>query len=358
MKKQRDACFSPLEKLIDKGPFPNPRHLSARRLLNAFIISCIFPILGYVYVRVQSVEILDLRSMPAFFSIEIIIIWIIAFLFIYTYLLASMSSKARNIFSEANFLDPEEQDVDAFKKRTIHRILSPSVFLLFPFVILTAVEVVGLIYSQVYLGDVVVTVFLTAILAYANFLNWIGFWMFFMFLRVSSRFGRVTPLKVYPFHQDRFGGLLPIADLSTMALFGIGVLATLVVPLWILFSLPVAVAFVVLTSVAIPIAFFYSMHGVYTALVDKKTKLLGELNRQFSSVSDKITRFLQQKHGETKEVAELNELSQTLSSLDIISQRVRSLQTFPIQSEIIAKVISGAFFPAIILLLRFLPDIL
>jgi hypothetical protein len=98
----------------------------------------------------------------------------------------------------------------------------------------------------------------------------------------------------------------------------------------------------------IPLAFFASMHGVYTRLVDEKKALIDNILDDFIYTTGKIKSFIKSKEKDSFEIKEFNVLTQTLSSLDIIYNKINSMRTFPFNYDILIKVASSALLPKII----------
>ena len=91
-------CFSLIEKVINKGPFPNAKCSIFARVLNTLIISCIFLIAGYMYTIYSGMELLNTALIPQRYSVEIIIALIGAFLFSYTHLLYLSAIRVKKYF--------------------------------------------------------------------------------------------------------------------------------------------------------------------------------------------------------------------------------------------------------------------
>lgn len=341
--------YSLIEKIVSRYPFPYGERSFFFRLLNMLFISCILPVVGYIYVYLKSEEIIEVESMPFYLPIEIFVVWIIIFLFAYTYLVDYDSQKVKITFSQITFLDLDEEECNAFKEDSPKKILNPHYIYLILFVsVLTGGEFFALSISNAYTGDIIVTILIVLMIIYANMLTGIGLWMFYiMFLKISRKFGREIALKIDPFNKDEMGGILPIVDLNTLALLSVGIIAALVVPLWYLFSVQVAGFFAILTCVLIPCVFFYSMNGVRKELVKTKRHLLDELNDEFSWISKNVRNYITQDHAHNLNIEEVNGLSRGLTSLDIIYRRINSMRTFTLKAEIITKVIGSMVLPLI-----------
>jgi hypothetical protein len=90
------------------------------------------------------------------------------------------------------------------------------------------------------------------------------------------------------------------------------------------------------------------MHGVYTKLVNEKKALLDNILDDFIYTTGRIESFIKSKEKDSVEIQEFNVLTQTLSSLDIIYDKINSMRTFPFNYDILIKVGSSALLPKII----------
>lgn len=341
--------FSLLEKMINKGPFPNAQTNIISRLLNIFLYSCILPMIGFIYVRLLDVRLINYEIFPREMPAEIIIGWIAIFLFSYTYVLYYASMRVREYLSNVrSCLDYDEKSFKAFEEETSRRIFSPSYLVLIALLVTIYFGFNGVISNPIYIGDVFTTILIGLILVQSTFLNWIASWMLASFLVISNKFGKAVPIRVNPFDPDRVGGLAPLSDLSTLAIFDVGLLALIVIPMWYLFYSTAAFLFIFVTSILIPCYFFYSMRGVYEILRKEKEHSLREMNDELQQLAGKIRAFIAVNHKEEMLNEEkLTALGQTLNSLNIIHERVKSMHTFPVNSEIMIKVIVSAILPII-----------
>jgi hypothetical protein len=252
-------------------------------------------------------------------------------------------------------LDYDNNQFAAFEQHTIEKVFRPPAFLLIVLLITVPFGVNGVVTNPIYSGDNMTTVLLGLMLTYASVLNWIAAWTLYTFLTTSKRFGRTIPLRINPFDPDKVGGLAPLSDLSTLAIFDVGVISLLVIPMWEIFFPPASYLMISITSILIPAYFLFSMRGIYDKLREEKGSSLAELNDEIQEVSKRIRKFMkidhrQDKFDEKKTVL----LGQTLNSMDIIYGHVRSMHTFPINAEIMAKVFISAILPILAVMLNFL----
>jgi ABC-type multidrug transport system fused ATPase/permease subunit len=179
-------------------------------------------------------------------------------------------------------------------------------------------------------------------------------WMLYTFLDTSKRFGRDIPLHVNPFDPDKVGGLAPLSDLSTLAVFCVGLLSLLIIPIWQIFFSPASYVMIGVTSILIPAYFLYAMRGIYNRLREERESSLAELNDEIQQVSKRIRTFMKTDHEKERfDEKETVLLGQTLNSVDIIYGHVRSMHTFPINAEIMAKVFVSAILPILAVILNF-----
>jgi len=319
------------------------------RILLMIVLSSFLPCVGYFYVRLMSVRMLNVDKLPSYVGFEMICIWIFLVIFLYMFLIDYSSKRIKKIFSNIMFIDYERDVLEDFLKNSIKRMFKPPTwFFILVVVVFTSIEYHLLNLSQVCAGNIVTTFFIVSILVYINFLNWIGIWFLFMFFNTSASFGKKIPLKVDPFHPDRLGGFSPIAEISTLAILNVGSISVLDTPLWYFVSYHLSVMFTLFTSLVIPIAFFISMHGVYAKLVNEKKVLLDNILDDFRYTTGKITSFIKLNEKDSVETQEFNVLTQSLSSLDIIYNKINSMRTFPFNYDILIKVGSSALLPKII----------
>ena len=348
--------FSWTEMIINKGPFPNAQSSTVSRVLNTLIFSCILPVIGYVYAHFYGVELLNVNLMPQRFSSEIIVATIAVFLFSYTYLLYDASQKVKRYLQEIKDTVAYTDEIfQTFKRDTARRILNPPYALLILLLITVPIGFSEVLSNPIYTGDSIISILIELILIFSTFLNWSGSWMLFSFLRTSKRFGKDVPLRINPFDPDRIGGLAPLSALSTFAIFAVGLLSTISIPLWYIFSPSLAIVWVFITSILIPCYFFYSMSGVYTVLKKEKENSLKELNDEFRYITEEIRKFISIDH-EKKGLDEkrLTRMGETLNAVNIIYERMKSMHTFPINSEIIVKIVLSAILPILGILADFL----
>jgi len=319
------------------------------RILLMVALSSFLPGVGFLYVRLMSVRMLNVDKLPSYVSFEMICVWIFLVTFLYMFLIDYSSKRIKKIFANIAFIDYEKDALEDFLKNSIKRMFRPPTwFFILVVVVFTPVEYYLLNLSQICAGNMVTTFLIVSILVYINFLNWIGIWFLFMFFNTSASFGKEIPLKVAPFHPDRLGGFSPIAEISTLAIMNVGSISVLVTTLWYFVSYHLSIVFALFTSLVIPIAFFASMHGVYTKLVNEKKVLLDNILDDFIYTTERIESFIKSKEKDSVEIQEFNVLTQTLSSLDIIYNKINSMRTFPFNYNILIKVVSSALLPRII----------
>lgn len=326
------------------------------QVLKIFIISSILPIMGFVYVRFTEIPLLNFAILPQRYSLELVIITIAIFLFSYTCILANATQRFKNYLQEIRTcVDYTDKDFQIFQRETMKRILNPPDILLLPWIVSIPFGVIEVISSPIYVGDSVTTILICSILAFSGWLNWHGSWMLYVFLSTSNKFGKDVPLKINPFDPDRIGGLAPLAGLSTFAIFAVGILATIAIPLWFIFSQEMTILWVFLTSILIPCYFFCSMSGVYNKLKKEREGSLRELNDEIQQITTSIRNFFKVNHKEKKpEEKTIITLGQTLDSINIIHERVKSMHIFPINSEILLKISLSAILPILGILADFL----
>jgi len=356
MKNEKEPFFSLVEKVVNKGPFPNAQSNIISRLLNVALFSCILPVIGLIYIRLKSVALINYEILPRQLYPEVIIIWIVVFLFSYTYLLYYASLRVKEFLLKIRgCVDYDESAFQVFERDIIGKIFNPSRSLLILLLVTVPFGTLGVISNIIYAGDHVTTILISLILIHSSFLNWIGSWMLLTFLATSNKFGRDVPLRVDSFDLDKVGGLAPLSDLSTLAIFGVGLLAMIAIPIWYLFFSIASFSLVFITSILIPCYFFYSMRGVYEKLREEKENSLGELNDELRLVTARIRNFIAINHERERfDERELTALGQTLSSINIIYERIRSMHTFPINSEIMIKVALSAVLPVFAIIADFL----
>jgi len=255
------------------------------------------PLVGYVYARFYGVQLLNVDLVPQRFSLEIIIVTIAVFFFSYIYLLYYASQKAKRYLQEIkDIVAYSDETFQTFRNDTARRILNPPKSLLIPWLLTFPVGFLEVVSSPIYTGDSIASILIALILIFSAFLNWSGSWMLFVFLRTSKRFGKDVPIKINPFDPDRIGGLAPLSTLSTFAIFAVGLLSTISIPLWYMFSLPTAIVWVFITSFLIPCYFLYSMSGVYAVLKKEKENSLKEMNDELRYITEEIRKFIRVDH--------------------------------------------------------------
>jgi hypothetical protein len=347
--------FSLVERVINKGPIPNAQSNLAACILNMIFYSCILPIAGIIYIRLNGINILNfpigVRTLP----IEILILWIAVFLFSYTCLVYHASGRLRKFLTGIGpCLTYDKDQLAAFEENTTKRVFKPPPILLIPLLATIPFGVNGVISNPIYTGNIVTTVLIGLMLLYSTLLHWVASWMLYTFLTTSSRFGRDVPLRINPFDPDKVGGLAPLSNLSTLAIFDVGLISLIVIPIWEIFYPPASFVMIGITSILVPAYFLFSMRGIYDRLREEKEASLNELNDEIQQVSKRIRNFIKTDHERKRfDEKEAIVLGQTMSSMDIIYGHVQSMHTFPVNAEIIAKVFVSAILPILAVVLDF-----
>lgn len=356
MKNEHAPFFSLVEKIVNKGPFPNAQTNIISQILNITLFSSILPSIGFIYVRLRAMPLINYDILPRDLSLESIIIWIIIFFSSYTYLIYYASQRVKvHLLNIRNCVDYDESTFQIFERNTLVKIFNPPYTLLIVLLATISFGFFGVISNPIYAGDIITTILIGLILIHSTFLNWIASWMLITFLTTSNKLGRDVPLRINPFNPDRVGGLAPLSDLSTLAIFDVGLLALIVIPIWLIFFSVAAFCFLFVTSILIPCYFFYSMRGVYEKLREVKENTMREMNDELQMLSVEIRNFIAINHErEQLDERKLAALGQTLNSLNIIYERVKSMHAFPINSEIIIKVTLSAILPILGILVDFL----
>lgn len=344
-----------MERVINKGPIPKAQSNPAVCVLNVIFYSCILPVVGLTYVRLNQMNILNFPTGVRTLPIEILILWIAVFLFSYTCLVYHASGRLRKFLTGIGpCLVYDKNQLAAFEENTIKRVFKPPPILLIPLLITVPLGVNGVISNPIYAGNIVTTILIGLMLIYSNLLHWVASWMLYTFLTTSSRFGKGIPLHINAFDPDKVGGLAPLSNLSTLAIFDIGLLSLIVIPIWQIFYPPASFVMIGITSILIPAYFLFSMRGIYDSLREEKEASLIELNDEIQQVSKRIRNFMKKDHEmERFDEKETIVLGQTLNSMDIIYGHVRSMHTFPVNAEIMAKVFISAILPILAVILDY-----
>ena len=200
--------------------------------------------------------------------------------------------------------------------------------------------------------DLVIISLFSTVLVYSAILDSVGIWLIYSFLQTSNKFGNDVQLKINPFDPDAVGGLSPLSELSTLLIFDIGFLSILIIPIWQIFLPQASYVMIFVTSVLMPAYFFLSMRGIYDRLKEEKEKTLLKLNEEIQSLSRRIQRFLDIDHSvEEMDDKEILVISNGLNALELIYKRIKSMHTFPVNAEIMAKIFLSAILPVIALLI-------
>jgi ABC-type multidrug transport system fused ATPase/permease subunit len=348
--------LSIIEKIINKGPLPNAESNIISRILNMLFYSSIAPVVALIYFYSTSTIPLKFQEGSRTIPIELLLLWVIAFLFVYTLVVYHASGKFRQFFSSIKpCLGFNEESLLDFQEKALKKAFAPPLSILILLIGTIPVLLFGLTVSPIYVGDTVTTLLLCFALFYTTILHWNSFWMLYNFLSTSNRFGRDIPVNINPFDPDKVGGLAPLSDMSTLAIFYVGLISLLVIPIWQIF-LPIAsYAMILLTSLLIPGYFLYSMRGVYSKLSTEKEKSLKEMNDEIQEISKKIRTFISKDHcNDERQEKEVSNLGQALNSIDIIYGHVRTMHTFPVNAEIMAKIFVSAILPILAVIIDFL----
>jgi len=349
------CTLSYVERVVNRGPIPKAQSNPVACVLNVVFYSCILPAIGYAYISLNAVKILTFPEEARALSAELLVLWIAIFLFAYTSLVYHASGRLRNFLTGIGpCLDYDTNQFAVFEQNTIRRVFRPPAILLVLLLVTVPFGVNAIVSNEIYSGNIVTTVLLGLLLVYANVLNWVGGWMLYTFLTTSRGFGIKIPLRINPFAPDKVGGLAPLSNLSTLAIFDVGLLSLVVIPIWQIFVPLASYLMIGITSVLIPAYFLFSMRSIYNRLREEKESSLAELNDEIQQVSKRIRKFMKIDHEREK----LNEketvlLGQTLNSMDIIYGHVRSMHTFPINAEIVTKVFISAILPILAVILDF-----
>lgn len=354
------ASTSLVEKMANAGPIPKDETKPLIPILNLILIACILPIIAYLYYQITQKSLIILPEGITDISVELIVIWITIFLFSYTFLVYHASGRFKRFISNIKpCLTLDEKKFEDFKRENINSTFKPPYLLLILFLLTGPVLTYGITTTPYFTGDIVVAIILTLILSYCGFLHWVASWMIYSFLKMSSRFGRGIPLKVNPFDPDGVGGLMPLSDLSTIAIFDVGFLSLLVIPLWEIFLPSASYVMIFCTSILLPTYFLLSMRGIYDRLKEEKDQALFELNDEIQYLSGRIRGFICKNHCEEKfDDAEILSISQTLNAVEIIHSRIKSMHTFPVNAEIMAKIFLSAILPIFAVLLEIIQTLL
>lgn len=347
--------FSFVERIINKGPLPNAESSISSRILNMIFYSSLLPAIAFIYFHLSSISPLRFSEGSRTIPLEALLLWIVAFLFAYTFILYHASGRLRQFFSGIRpCLDYTADCFSDFEEKTLTKTFRPPLSLLLLLLTTIPMLLIGLVSTPMYAGDNFTTLLVGLALFYSTLLHWNASWMLYSFLATSNRFGRDVPIRINPFDPDKVGGLASLSDLSTLAIFDVGLISILIIPLWQVFFPPASFAMIGLTSLLIPVYFLISMRGIYSKLSMEKEKSLDELNDEIQKLSERIRRFICEDHcNEQKEEKEITKLGQALNSMDIIYGRVRAMHTFPVNVEIMVKIFVSAILPILAVILDF-----
>lgn len=332
-----------VSEVVLRGPFPNAKQNSLSLALNLVFLSSIIPAIGYLYVKIRQVKIVSSYSFDA------IIIGIVLFFLAYSSTMVFVSGKIpKSLFAMRSVIDYEDKRFRTFVETALRFMFNPPKWLLVLLLVLNVAGEYSVIKSDLlYQEDLFVLFLIFLLLCLSSFLNWIGAWALYSFLRICSKLGKEISLRINPFHPDRVGGMSSIADLTTMALLVISMLAAFSVPLWYIFSPYIAIGLVIIASAVIPCFFCFSMLGIYHSLKEEKNRTLKELGDELFLMSLQVKKYVFDRHEKRLKEKELMKLSNTLSALEKIYSSTKKMRTFPLNSEMLIKLVSIILLPVV-----------
>jgi hypothetical protein len=287
---------------------------------------------------------------------EAIGLWLFAFLFVYTLIVYHASGRLRQFTTKIRrCLDFDDAAFSKFQEETRIKTFRPPLTFLILLIFTIPILLAGFILTPMYSGDIFTPLFLGLALSYSTFLHWNALWMLYRFLSTSNTFGRSVPIRINSFDPDKVGGLSPLSDISTLAIFDVGVLSILIIPIWQMFVPMASYVMIILTSILIPSYFFVSMRGIFNRLSQEKEYVMRELNDEIQEISAKIRSSICGNNcaKQTNE-EDITKLGDKLKSLDIIYGRIQGMHTFPVNGEIIAKIFVSAILPILAVIIDFL----
>jgi len=126
------------------------------RILLMIVLSSFLPCVGYFYVRLMSVRMLNVDKLPSYVGFEIICIWIFLVTFLYMFLIDYSSKRIKKIFSNIVFIDYKKDVLEDFLKNSIKRMFKPPTwFFILVVVVFTSIEYRLLNLSQVCVENIV-----------------------------------------------------------------------------------------------------------------------------------------------------------------------------------------------------------
>ncbi len=97
------------------------------------------------------------------------------------------------------------------------------------------------------------------------------------------------------------------------------------------------------------------MSGIYAVLKKEKENSLKEMNDELRYITEEIRKFIRVDHEkESLDEKRITRMGETLNAVNIIYERIKSMHTFPINTEIIIKVVLSAVLPILGILADFL----
>jgi hypothetical protein len=353
--------FSLVERIINKGPMRNAGSKIGSRIINIAFYSSLIPAISLIYYYLTSTSPFQFPEGSRTLPIEAIGLWTFVVLFVYTLIVYHASGRLRQFTIKIKrCLDYDDATFSRFEEETLEKTFRPPLTFLLLLILTIPILLIGFISTSIYAGDIFTILFLGLGLSYSTFLHWNAIWMLYSFLSTSSRFGRVVPIRINSFDPDKVGGLSPLSDLSTLAIFDVGVLSILIIPFWQMLVPMASYVMISLTSILIPLYFFVSMRGIYNRLSQEKEDLLRELNDEIQKISTKIRGSICGNNcAYQKDEEDITKLGDKLNSLDIIYSRIQGMHTFPVNGEVIVKIFVSAILPILaviidVLLTRFL----
>jgi len=128
-------------------------------------------------------------------------------------------------------------------------------------------------------------------------------------------------------------------------MFLVSIYAAVYVPIWYVVAPFYALGFAIMTSVTIPIFFFYSMTGIYVALRTEKRKVLTEMADELLVAGNQLRKYLSTNHSDIRSTDELLRDSSIIEAMQGIYESVSKMRTFPINTEMLLKLASTMLSP-------------
>lgn len=338
-----------IDSIISRYPLPMATPSSLRKIFNLVFMCSVVPAVGYAYVKLCNIDV-----MPGY-PLEMILALVVIFFVFYAGVLSLMSDKMLEFFSRIRpVLDLDEKGYADFTNRSCTFIFSPSKYLLLVLLGITAFEQYTFLHSAVLSLDVFVMVLVLLMSVLKSLLHWVGMWALISFLETVRRFGAEIPIRLNPFDPDRMGGLRPVADLTTLGMLVLGVLTTIAVPFWYMFSRGLSVLFVTISVIVVPTYVYLSMNRVSAVLKHEKKKALVGLAAVLQPLNEQINQYLATQGTGRISRTELQRVSSDLRAIRTIYDSVESMHTFPINSGVIVRISSSMVIPTLSLTLTWL----